>query len=470
MSELVKSIILVVVTVVVAVMAVSSIPRNSGTDFSKIRNKELFPAVDVDQVQTVRIVKYDGLATNTFEITKTGRGEWVVPSKSKYPADNSAQVRKLINFLPALRVTNIASDREADKEKYGVIEPREAIENLGQKNVGTLVELVGNGEELLASAVIGAKVAGDEEKSFVVKPGEPHIYVVELDQRVLSTEFKQWINNFLLNLDRSEIKSLRIQRVDSVNSSNDPSDRKVNYEYDLLMQQKLNKWSIGSLTTFDAEQKPEAIDVETVNLQVKRLNEFVTSLDNLLILNAEPKPPGLTSDVLLDAEYIGKTNTQIELKQHGFFVVPDGTSKVQIVSKGGEVTVTKNDGIDLVLRFGDFAKASLDDEGKDNRYLMLSARLNTSVIEKPVLREKSSASGEESPAPSDADDAGSGQRDKEAEDRKRKYLIEMKEYNDQIAKAKLRVQELNDRYAPWFYVISEDSFNELTPAQNELVK
>jgi hypothetical protein len=43
------------------------------------------------------------------------------------------------------------------------------------------------------------------------------------------------------------------------------------------------------------------------------------------------------------------------------------------------------------------------------------------------------------------------------------------ERNDRIAKAKKKVQELNARFADWYYVISEDVYKKLRVTQAELV-
>ena len=246
--------------VFVVVFALFSLPRNKEPALSEIRNQPLFGDIDLDKVQRMRVVKYDGVATETFEVRKTDTG-WIIPSENDYPADSVTQLNRAIRFLPELIVTNVASDREADKEQYGVIEPKEAMESAGRKNVGTLVELLGDSETPLASAVVGSKVLGDETKSFVLVPGQPHIYVVELNPDIISTNFRDWIDRDLLRLDPFQIEELTLRRVAAANPAVNPAtgevDPGLDYEYEIKFGFQTGKWSLRQLIEYGEDQEPQ---------------------------------------------------------------------------------------------------------------------------------------------------------------------------------------------------------------------
>ena len=483
MTELIKTIIIVGITIAVAVTALFSLPRTSTQGVDKVRNTELFE-IDSDDVRRVRIVKFDGVAPETFEINKSETG-WVLPSEYSYPADDSstARINSAIRFLPNLIVTNVASDREGDKEKFGVIEPSEAAENIGQSNVGTLIELLGEGDQPLARAVIGARVEGDEEKSFVLVPGRPHIYVVELNPDVLSTDFRDWIDRDLLQFDPYSITKIEMTRVASATPTADPTtgefDPGIKRDYRLAANSRNGSWRLLELFEFNADDEPTKVDVKKVNkANTSRFTQLANSFAELKIADVQKKPAGLKTDVARDEDYLGRTVNQISLREHGFFVVPGGPGGFRLLSKGGETRITLKSGVELLVRFGDFASVSIDDDGKANRYAIVSARVNEDLFPEPIRGEPEQEEpdgGEEPPAPEDSADESSGdasdgnQRDKEQEQIERNYLRQVQARKEKLQSARDIVERLNRRYLPWYYVVGEDSFESLTPNRDELL-
>jgi len=491
MSETLKTVIFVGTTIFVVVSALFALPRNKESTLNEIRNKPLFGDIDVDKVQRVRIVKYDGVATQTFQVRKTEDG-WIIPSENDYPADAIGQVNRAIQFLPELILSNVASDREADKEKYGVVEPKEAMESVGRKSVGTLIELLADSETPLASAVVGAKVLGDEAKSFVLVPGRPHIYVVELRPEILSTDFRDWIDRDLLRLDPFQIQDLTLRRVSAANPVVNPTTGEIeaglDYDYEIKVGFQTGMWSLKQLIEYGEGQEPKQAELqEGERLDNRRLNQLGDELARLRIADVKRKPPGLRADLLVDKDYLGKVGNQISLRDHGFFVVPGGNGGVQILSKGGEITLSMRDGVEYLLRFGDFASASLEDEGKANRYVLVSARLNEDAFPMPVrgtAETPDPKADDEPPAPDDAekgddnaneDECGlqvkpdDDQRKKEEEQAEREYLRKLDIYKENLEKAKAKVQQLNHRYSDWYYVIVEDQYKKLFPPKDDLI-
>jgi hypothetical protein len=471
MNEIIKTTIFFGLAVFVAVFALASLPRSQSAGIEDIKNKPLFTDIDVDKVQRVRIVKFDGLDADTFEVQKTETG-WVLPSHYNYPADNDLQVTQAVTFLSGLIVNNIASDRDADKEKFGVIEPRSAAENIGQQNVGTLIELLGDSETPLASAVIGARVANDESKSFVLVPGRPHIYVVELNPKIVSNEFRDWMNRDLLRFDPYQIRELQIRRVASATPAADETTGEIDpgiiYQYDLRASFNAGRWNLNAWNSFDNQGTAEVQDVTNVNLDGNRLSELANQLAGLQITDVKRKPQGLKADLMLDKEYLGNISNQISLRDHGFFVVPGGRGGYQIKAKGGEILISLRDGVELIVRCGDFARATADDQGKANRYALISARVNEETFPLPE-RAKSAAGKNDEDAPPVPDGADPGKDEVVDEQAERDFLRKRELREENLKRAEQRVEAINRRCAPWYYVISEDEFKKLTPDQSELI-
>ena len=205
---------------------------------------------------------------------------------------------------------------------------------------------------------------------------------------------------------------------------------------------------------------------------------------------------------------------------------------VEIYSSDGEAICSLKDGVEYVLRFGRKAisegssgeggkedagdksrgEASKEDSGLQlSRYLFVMARLNADMIPKPQLESapsageapageaKPDAASNDSPASSgvasseqvgkdQSADAAAGEakpasptgetandkaakpddaaRAKIEQDNKRKQ----DEYDAKVKKAEERVKELNDRFADWYYIISDDVYKKIHLGRDELIR
>lgn len=154
-------------------------------------------------------------------------------------------------------------------------------------------------------------------------------------------------------------------------------------------------------------QPGEAIDTFTMNL-------LVTKLVDLSIVDVQPKPEGITAS-LGRAEGAGRLTPAdvAELATRGFYITQDG----RLLSNQGEVLVHTTLGIFYLLRFGEVASGT----APENRYLFISVGNDPSA-------------GAES------------------------------------ADAKSRLDVLRARFAPWYYVVSDDSFKKIRVARREVLK
>jgi hypothetical protein len=159
-----------------------------------------------------------------------------------------------------------------------------------------------------------------------------------------------------------------------------------------------------------------------------------------------------------------------------------------MISSEGEMHVSCDDGVVYTLRFGDVLVGSGDevsaglpedkeppkDEKKDpkkdekkggveNRYLMVSARYDDSLIAPPVEPKPYVANPGKKPEEQKADE------DKAKHD-KEDYETKKKDWEKKKADGKKRAEDLTKRFAPWYYVISGDAFKKLRVERSALVK
>jgi hypothetical protein len=152
----------------------------------------------------------------------------------------------------------------------------------------------------------------------------------------------------------------------------------------------------------------------------QRLNTFsmnllVTTLDELAIADVRPKPPGLAAALAGTGAARMSSADAADLETKGFLTTRDGG----LVPVGGEVFVRTNSGIAFQLRFGDIVHGA--DTAAEDRYLMISAGFTPAVPgETPTT-------------------------DVEA-----------------------RLALLRARYAPWYFVVSEESYKRIVLSRKDL--
>ena len=165
--------------------------------------------------------------------------------------------------------------------------------------------------------------------------------------------------------------------------------------------------------------------------------------------------------------------------------------------------MSMKDGVKYDLYFGDPKSAEKDDSSKLNRYLMVIAQVDESMIPLPMLEpEDEEPAGpesgekpedakpeEEEEEPADkADDETKQDDEKKAEDSpendqkkadavkkkreevKKRNKQKMDERNDKLKKAQARVAELNARFNDWFYVVSDDVYKKVQLGRADIVK
>ena len=168
----------------------------------------------------------------------------------------------------------------------------------------------------------------------------------------------------------------------------------------------------------------------------------------------------------------------------------------------GEVYVGLKDGIEYVLRFGNTAKTSEgSEEGKLNRYLFVTARVDDAHFPPPQLEpEPQDVPAPDSSKPADepkkaCDDppvtkAGPDEaqdKDENKDDAKQPKAKQpdktsdvdrikkendrrRNEARDKKKKAADKVAELNARFADWYYVISEDTYKKIHLGRADIIR
>ncbi|MCA9258291.1 MAG: DUF4340 domain-containing protein, partial [Planctomycetales bacterium] len=366
---------------------------------------------DPSDPTSLRIVKFDGERGESvdFEVARRN-GFWTIPSKQGYPADAIEHMADAATCLANRDILRVQSELAQDHVEYGVVDPLSSGLDSTSEGVGTRVTMTNAKDETLVDMIIGAKVKDAEEQYYVRNSNQDVVYVVNLDPSKLTTSFEDWIEDDLLDINTFDMRKIFINDYSAqLGMVLGPQgiqtqvnwERRGQYAFDYDADDA--KWLPGELKKFD-ESTLQMVDFqpdEGEGVNEDSLREFRNALDDLLIVDVEKKPKGLSADLKAGDDFLGKDNEETlqSLIDRGFAPVPlTRGGSLEILSSEGEVVCTMRNGVEYVLRFGKL-RAGGDaevSEGQEvdktdlpaselKRYLFVMARLNEDSIEKPEL-------------------------------------------------------------------------------------
>jgi hypothetical protein len=345
------------------------------------------------------------------------------------------------------------SDNVADHEALGVVDPLdEGATSL--KGRGQRVTLKDGSGAVLADFVVGRQPEGREGFRFVRIPGQKRVYAARMDVD-LSTRFEDWIERDLLKLERGDVEKVVVK------------DYSINERTGRLDQRDVITLSKDDEDNWKTDGMGSSQEVDST-----KSGALLGALDDLNIVGVRPKPAGLSASLTrTEGARLSQGDVQ-SLQSRGYYFTYDG----QLVSNEGEVLVHAAPGIRYTLRFGEVVYGSGealtagtgsdepgDDGGEDrgpgeNRYLFITADFDPKALPEP--RKPSNTSFQQK-AEGEWTDA----------DRAQKKLFDVhEEWKTKTEGARAKAEELNRRFADWYYVIPADDFEKLRVSRKDLLK
>ncbi len=509
-------------------------PRFKPATLKPAVERVLFPALtDAEKAASLEIIRYDDeLATlYPFKVIKSG-GVWVLPSHQNYPADAKDQLAAAATELVDLKALDIVTERAADHEVYGVIEPDQEKIKPGMTGVGQLIEIRDLSGSKSARLVIGKEDkqagvgSGSRRLRFVRKAGQDPVYRVELDTSKFTTQFGDWIEKDLLKLTPWDVRSVELDNytLAAVESDGRLEVRQQrNGKMQLAYNDKESSWQLTSLETFPNKDLAESVSEKLKDdeeVDSTKLNDLRNALGDLQIIDVARKPAGLSADLKAAEIFVNDVEAVSSLQQRGFLPLPSGV----ILSTEGQTVIGMKDGVEYVLRFGagttvtEPGKAGSEEDGDAPeesaetaaRYLLVMAQFNENLLEQPDLVELPQLpeeEGENADSGEQPEDQKSqnGKADKEAnsdekasadkkttaadllkqadeaeaamqkaiEDRRqveRENRRKQESYDEKVVGGKRRVAELNGRFADWYYIVSDEEFKKIHLNRDAVIK
>ena len=424
---------------------------------------------DLAEIQQFKVAEIDGL--------------WCIPSHNNYPADAENQIRDAATILTDLKILGVATDLANEHSIYGVVEPDPESIEAGEEGVGTLIVMQDKKGEDLARLVVGKQVKGVEEQRFARHPAQDRVYVVKIDPDKLSTKFEDWIETDLLEINTWDVKEILIKDYSVETAMTLQGPAITNYSQRMQMRLSLadsSDWKLEELLEDRGGSMTSTELLPDEELDNDRLRKAKDAFDDLEIVDVERKPPGLSKELSAETDFMSDADSLRSLFQRGFYPVDlERDGQLDLLCGDGEVLVRTDDGVEYVLRFGEIEGLEDGEEtGSLNRYLFVMARLWAEKFPDLAAEAEADGVGNEGAADRDAQQEDAAQEDDDTEEEKpgddadesTEEDRERDEQQEKLKTANEKIAKMNDRFANWYYVISEDVFKNIHLSRNDVIK
>jgi hypothetical protein len=310
-----------------------------------------------------------------------------------------------------LRKDDVVTDQVADHERCGVLDPLDDA-SASLTGRGTRITIKGATDTILADVIIGKPVQGAQGFRYVRKPLQKRVYISRIEGLAVSTSFQDWIEPNLLHIEPGAIREINIRNY----SVDERTGRVQKGETLLLNRSREGGWKL---------------DGPGAQLHLPAVQRLVDGLADLKIIDVVPKTAGVAATLSGAGDTKIGSDDRADLARKGFYLLPDG----QLLSNDGEIIVRSDDGIAYTLRFGEVvpnapagvpettnAGKALDVKKGEHRFVFITAAFHR---------------------------VPASLRSTEA-----------------VRKA---LAELRARFAPWYYILSSESFSTIRPSRADLV-
>ncbi len=449
MNENRTTLIFGAVALLLIVGAIASTPKKITPDDFLDRGEVFFPEFkDPNTATTLEAVEFDEATASAIPFKVTYKnGQWTIPSHHDYPADGKDRLAKTAAGVIGLTKDDFRSNSVSDHEACGVIDPLDET-NSSLKGRGKRITIKDQNDHVLADLIFGKELKDRIDFRFVRVPGQKRVYVTKANIDI-SGRFDDWIESDLMKVDPDKIDRIVVK-----DYFIDERTLSVHQRDTVSLTRKDNVWSANQMRT-------------NQEVDSTRMNELLTAFDELKIVGVRPKPNGLSSALKSDSGIPLTRENVLALQQRGYYITRDGN----LLSNEGELEVRTTQGVRYILRFGEVlygrgeaisagSESNLDEKSGpgENRYLFITAAFDPSILAEP-------------PKPSNIDFENKEEINWTEADRKNKELKEkhdawQKDFND----GKALAQELNQRFADWYYVIAADLFDKIHLKRSDLIR
>jgi len=444
MLETKKTLMFIGAAVVLLLAAWITSPSKITSEAFLDQGEAFFPDfTDPNEATTLEVIDYDSATAEAtpFKVTFDGI-RWTIPSHYDYPADAKDRLAKTAAGVIGIKKDDFRSANVSDHEALGVIDPLD--ETAGLTGRGQRITIRGADDQVLADFIIGKPVPGRDKFRFVRVPDQNRVYAARVDID-LSTKFEDWIETNLLKVQKYRVKEFVVKDY-RINERT----RSVENRDELVLTKDDNTWK--------ANKMPSGRVVDST-----KMNDVLKALEEMKIVGVRPKPEGLSASLMESTEKAQVSQSDLlSLQSKGYYFTRDG----QLLSNEGEIQVFTKDGVKYTLRFGEVASGDgqSESEGSDragpaaNRYLFVTADFEPKML------------GKRPQPPTDKSYQDKPDTLWTDEDRQNRLKQDAyAKWEQDMRDGQTKADDLNARFAKWYYVISSDSYDKLRKTRSEMV-
>jgi len=412
--------------------------------------KQFFPDfTDPQKVAAAEIIDFDSTSDTKHDL-QVARvdGDWEInPDKQGYPEVNAERLAEVVNAVSDLKKLSVVSDDRSQHRDFGVVDPgSEAELKEGTEGVGKRVDLLDDGRRALVKLIIGKADDKNAKLHYVREPDRDRVYRTEIEADKLSSRFDDWVPADLLGASGGDLRYVAVNDygIDLGQEKKapvvqggvmflPPATLEQIYRAKAVLAKKPSTkpdatsdvWQVEDFQTYDKDKKAfvERKLEPTEEVESFKLSDLGRNLGGIKIVDVVKKPKVLAEDLAGDVDFLTNAASPVrkdrdsitELIAYGFRPTQSRTGdEARLICFEGEMTVGFANGVEYLLRFGDItgkgrgAEAEQKDEAKPddaanaekptdgaaegantapNRYVMVTARFNDSLIPKPQLTE-----------------------------------------------------------------------------------
>ena len=427
-------------------------PRHITPDAFLDRGEAFFPEfTDPNVATTLEVIEFDEetAAARPFKVT-FNENKWTIPSHHDYPADGKERLAKTAAGVIGIKKDDFRSNNVADHEAFSVLDPLDqTVTTL--KGRGKRVTIKGESGQILADLIIGNGLEGRANLRFVRLPDQKRVYVSRIDIDI-STQFEDWINSALLQVNQSDIEQMTLKDY-SINERTGT----INQRDVVILDRDQDSWKANRMSS-------------TQEVDSTKFDALLKAIEELSIVGVRPKPEGLSRNLSRSEGGEGMSQTDLlSLQSKGYYFTRDRN----LVSNEGELEIRSSQGVIYTLRFGeilygtgDSVTAGTDTSNEDdkergpgeNRYLFITASFDPNRFPEPAQTNDTEFLNKPEDDWTDTD-----RKNKELKDNHDEWLRKVEEGRELS-------DRLNTRFADWYYVISSSSFDKVHLKRSDLVK
>ena len=446
MSPLLKTFLLVIVALVTSGVAAVYYPWAENEAKSSTVGEPLFKDYEPTTVRRIKIERFDTKTGKLTTVVARRKGEqWLLPDKDNFVATNARHIAQVTNSLLQREVLDETSTQEADHSTFGVIDPALYETTANKSALGIKITLEDASKRPIANLIVGKpaeqNLNNQLQKRFVSVPGQPSVYMIEINPLALTTQFSAWIQPNMFQLSQQSDGKLLFEK-----ASEESPDRlayKLLFETNPATAPEPGKLPLAAIQ--QANEEGKLVDASLQDAAIQQVALMVRQMVSLSVSNVFANEDAV-SRAILDTSKPATSEAFDSLKQRGFQFDSSKDGSVIFTGSRGQIGANFGSGLVISLYLGK-PLADIDATAdQPERYALLVASVDESLIELPA-----------EPEDNDEDEPD------EAEKKKKAYLLSVKDRDEALKSSRVSANEFNQQHAGWTYAVAEGAVTNLLP-------